>query len=171
MLNFASETPSVNLLGQVIYRTLPTLGPHLKLFFAIMWGFAGMGVTFFCGLMGQSQDLGGPGHWGQEYVTVVDPNTTPQRQFPDQSYPANYTTSTLQTFGGLTKATPWNVPWMNTAYGGGPYFYQINFDGMAQVKGHKTQPRTRTRSLMPVVPEGDDCSLGRHHPRRLGSDL
>jgi len=62
---FAVETPSVRLLLVAIMRTLPNLGTHLGLFLAVYWGFAGMGVSFYCGLLLQSNSDGGPGKWGQ----------------------------------------------------------------------------------------------------------
>jgi len=80
--NFAVETTTVFVLVRAVFKTIPTLGPHFGLFFAIYNGFAGMGISFFCGLLMQSNADGGPGFWGQKgAVTGTSPATgTPWSQ-------------------------------------------------------------------------------------------
>jgi len=92
-------------------KTIPTLGPHFGLFLAIFYGFAGMGISFFCGLCKQHTREGGPGYSGQ---------TGPG--YPANPVPANYTMGKSPAFG---------IPWSQTAYGGTPYYYNFNYDGFA----------------------------------------
>jgi len=100
--NFAVETSSVYLLVCSIFKTLPTLGPHFGVFLAFYYGFAGMSIAFFCGKCTEDQSTGGPGRWGQGGVVV---------------------TGTSPAFG---------TPWASTAYGGNPYYYNLNYDGFPQ---------------------------------------
>lgn len=70
--SYSVETPSVFLLFKAIMKTLPTLGPHFGLFLAIYYGFAGMGLAFFCGTITETPMEGGVGYWGQ--MTFFQPN-------------------------------------------------------------------------------------------------
>jgi len=109
LCNFATETTSIFILVRAIIRTLPTLGPHFGLFIAVYYGFAGMGISMYCGLCRQSETLGGPGYWGSGgYEWTV---------------PANYTMQNSRAFG-----LPWNV----TPYGNNNYYHNMNFDGYLQ---------------------------------------
>jgi hypothetical protein len=109
VLAFVTETSSVQLLFRAVLQTLPTLGPHLGLFLAIYYGFAGMGMAFFCGLCKQSVLEGGPGWWGQ---------STAQRLLGDNT-PSNYTMQNTKAF---------EVTWDSTMYGGDTYYYNLNYD-------------------------------------------
>lgn len=77
-LCFAAETPGVALLCRVAFKTLPTLGPHLGIFFCMMYVYSGMGISFFCGLTTQAEEDDGPGYWGQQFVSAPDTNCIPQ---------------------------------------------------------------------------------------------
>jgi len=106
VLNFAVETPSVLLLIKSIVKTIPTLVPHFGLFLAIYYGFSGMAISFFCGKCLEHPDSGGPGYWGQGHKDSSGGNP-----------PA---TSVSPASG---------TPWSDTAYGGNPYYYNLNYDG------------------------------------------
>ena len=82
------------------------------LFLAIYYGFAGMGIAFFCGMCKQSVLEGGPGYWGQ--------NDTPTALSQGNNQPSNYVMQQSPAFG---------IPWDQTMYGGNPYYYNLNYDG------------------------------------------
>jgi len=63
VMNFAVMTPSVQELLHVVYGTMGNIGPHLGLFIAAYFTFAGAGIGMFCGLTGQAVSEGGPGDW------------------------------------------------------------------------------------------------------------
>jgi len=100
--NFAVETPSVRLLVYAVAKTLPNLLDQFGLFLAVYYGFAGMGISFYCGLLLRSNADGGPGYWGQNNIPVT----------------------------GTSPAT--DTPWGDTPYGGNPYYYNLNYNGYGQ---------------------------------------
>jgi len=85
------------------------MGPILGFFFVIYWIFAGLGISLFCGVLNQSVLEGGPGYWGQkpEYL------------------PFNYTEG----------KTPMGTPFSKTAYGGNPFYYNLNYNGYMHAIG------------------------------------
>jgi len=145
VMSYSVETPTVLLLLKSVFKTLPTLGPHLGLFLSIYYGFAGMGISFFCGLLRQhplpygpggytSPPTGiegywhGPGYWGQrklsggftEFASPCDPaNSGALSCDVGISGPAQVCPAGAET--GLT--------WGSTSYGSNPFYYNLNFDG------------------------------------------
>jgi len=62
VLNFAVMTPTVRSLLDAVQTTMTSVNPHLGLFVAIYFGFAGMAQAFFCGLVTEAVP-NGPGDW------------------------------------------------------------------------------------------------------------
>jgi len=108
VMNFAVMTPAVLRLLKVVIKTMQSIGPHLGLFVAVYFGFAGMGIAFFCGLNTQATSEGGPGDW----CGGVDPaGGTPC---------------------GASKANP-EYTWGDASYTGGAYYKSfLNFNGFLQ---------------------------------------
>jgi len=75
VMSFAVMTPSVKQLLGVIYNTFHNIGPHLGLFAAAYFAFAGMGIGLFCGLCTENTSNGGPGDWTSTTLLSKATNT------------------------------------------------------------------------------------------------
>jgi hypothetical protein len=118
------ETQTVNLLWKAVTKTLPTLGPHLGLFLAVYYGFAGMGIAFFCGKIMQHPCEGGPGFWGQEYTSPdYDYTTNPGYSPFSGTCEFGYAKGSEELLGNTL------IGWPDTAFAGGPFYYNLNFNG------------------------------------------
>lgn len=115
LINFAVETPSVYLLVKSVLMTFSYIGPHLGLFSAVYYAFAGMGISFFCGKVTQSVTEGGPGFWGQKPQWTLE-----------SIQAANQTSYTM----GVSPAS--GTPWDQTMFGSNGYYYNLNYNGYPQ---------------------------------------
>jgi len=103
-MNFAVMTPAVNDLLKSVFTTFSAIGPHLGLFIAVYFGFAGMGMSFVT----QAMSTGGPGDWCSQ-------NVNPQSSWPNGTCPLSVATDT---------------PYGDCAYAGGTYYWKfLNFNG------------------------------------------
>jgi hypothetical protein len=66
---FMVDAKRVYLLVIAVIDTFENVTPHLGLFLAVFYGFAGMGIGMYCGIMTESVTTGGPGFWGQDGQT------------------------------------------------------------------------------------------------------
>jgi len=82
IFTLAMDTPSISLLVEAVFATMPTLYDQFGLFITIYFMFSGAGIAFFCGLITQRMEDGGPGYWGQEgHEDTVPDNYTMQELY------------------------------------------------------------------------------------------
>jgi len=108
-------TPSVLLLLRVVLKMLPEISTHAGLFIAVYFGFAGMGMSFYCGKLTQTMTEGGPGDWCTGYPGAQDWSD------PNGAIYLN---------GNCTISKGTGIPWSDTAYASGTYYWKyFNFNG------------------------------------------